>query len=675
MVRTFLFSVSLCVLASASGLAMANEAAKGPERLVNFRLTDQHDRSHELYRAVDAKAVVLYIHGNGCPIVRQSVPKLERIREEFEEKGVRFFMLNANPHDERAEIREEAEEFGINMPILHDAGQTIVAGLQCSRTAEVIVADPAQDWKIIYRGAVDDRFDYGAQREEAEHDWLRDALQAHLAGEPIEHAQTHVKGCLINYMIPEEISYARDVAPIIAEKCATCHASGGLGPFSMNTHRRIQGWAPMMAETIRTGRMPPWHADEAYRDFHDNRGLTAREERILLTWLDQGAEKAEDEEDPLRRPGARGEQAWGLGEPDLLLELPVKQELPAEGIVEYRYVYVESGLTENKWVRGLEVRPSNAAVVHHALIFIIYPPEYRHMQPNARSGLSGYFAAFLPGAPIKPHPEGVGQFVPAGSTFVFQMHYNTTGREESDQTQMALYFYDEQPESELQIRAAFETEFAIPPHAADHPISAEYTFRQDAVVWALSPHMHYRGSRARFAAAFPDGSSETLLNIPFYEFDWQPLYWFKEPVQMPAESKILVEGAFDNSRFNPKNPNPDQMVRFGEQSFEEMFIGYIACSVPINPERYQPREVEEGEGIEGTRLDEETLIGTRWRVFRNIDLEFQPDGKLAINEGAIRGTWSLQGTQLDVKSPFRSASFGVVGNEIFVNGRPLTRLE
>jgi len=673
MVRKFICTLALACLTGAAYAAETEAFTEGPERLVNFRLTDQHDRSWEIYREVDAKAVVLYVQGNGCPIVRLSIPKLEDIKEQYEPKGVRFFMLNANPHDERHEIREEAEEFGISMPILHDAGQTIVAGLGCRRTAEVFVVDPAQDWKIVYRGAVDDRFDYGAQRDEAEHDWLIDALDAHLAGETVETARTHVKGCLINYMIPEEISYARDVAPIIAEKCATCHASGGLGPFSMNTHRRVQGWAPMMAETIRTGRMPPWHADPAYGELQNDRGLTAQEESVLLTWLDKGALKADDEEDPLRQRGQGGEIEWALGEPDLVLQLPTEQRLPAQGIVEYQYVYVESGLTEDKWVRALEVRPSEPAVVHHALIFIIYPKEYRHMQPNARSGLSGYFAAFLPGAPIQPHPEGSGQFVPAGSTFVFQMHYNTIGREAADQTEMALYFHDTPPAKELQIRAAFETDFSIPPHAADHPIEASYTFRRSAEIWGLSPHMHYRGSRAKFAVEFPDGRSETLLNIPFYEFDWQPLYWFKEPLHLPAEGTIHVEGAFDNSRFNPKNPNPDSVVRFGEQSFEEMFIGYIACAVEADPERYRPREVEEGEG-DGIRLNEETLIGTKWRVFQNIELEFKPDGELAINDGMIRGSWSLEGNQLDVKSPFRSASFGVVGSELFVNGRPITRL-
>src|SRR5690606_13420608 len=205
---------------------------------------------------------------------------------------------------------------------------------------------------------------------------------------------------------------------------------------------------------------------------------------------------------------------------------------------DYRYRYVPSGLTENRWVRAVEVKAGNPAVVHHALIFIMYPKEYRHIQPQHRGGLNGYFASFLPGAEIHPYPDGSAQWVPAGSFFVFQMHYTATGKPETDQTRMALYFTDEPPAQEFRMGAANTTDFMIPAYSADAPTAAEDTFPSDATLWAASPHMHFRGSRFRFELRPADGEPSTLLSVPRFDFNWQPLYHFAEPVPIPAGTTI-----------------------------------------------------------------------------------------------------------------------------------------
>lgn len=661
------------ILAGALGVLTAWQAlALGAEdlgRIENFRLIDQHDVSHELYRLDEAAAVVLYVHGNGCPIVRQSYGLLNEIRDDYAEQGVAFLMINPNTQDTRAEVREELEEFGASaFTVLLDQAQTVTQGLGVERMAEVLLIDPKNDWRIVYRGAVDDRFEYGATRPAPEHTWLRDALDAHLAGKPIGTPRAPVKGCRIHYLIPEEISFARDVAPIIAEKCMTCHVSGGIGPFRLDSHRRVRGWGEMIRETVLTRRMPPWHADPHYEVFSNNIGLSPEEERILLTWIARGAELG-DEADPLPDLAPLKDE-WALGEPDVVVQLPEEQHLPATGIVDYRYIYVPVELTEDRWVRALDVRPTNLAVVHHALIFIVYPPEFRHIQPDMRSGLGGYFAAYLPGGEVQPFPDGSGQFVPKGSTFIFQMHYSTTGKEETDQTRMGLYFHDETPEKEFRIRAANFNDFRIPPNVQDHPARATYNFRHEADLWGASPHMHFRGGRFRYDAHFPDGEVRTLLNVPFYEFDWQPLYMLAEPVPIPAETRVVCDGAFDNSRYNPRNPNPNAMVFFGEQSHEEMFIGYLAMTLPMDPERFLPREVS----ADAPALTRETLIGSKWYVTRNIMLRFDEDGSVWGND-YLRGDWELRDNVITITSRTFNLELLMQGPDLVFRGRALRRAE
>ncbi len=639
------FSIlTLLILGVLMLLQPAGATLPEPTHAANFRLNDHQDRSHELYRLRDHEAVVLFTHGIACPIVRLNVTRLNALQEAYADKDVAFLMLNANPQDSRADIREEAEDFDIRMPILKDESQMVSRGLGIERTAEALLLAPGDNWRIVYRGPIDDRLDYGAQRPEANEEWLKEALDAHLAGEAIDVDRVAPRGCLITYETPDDIDYVRDIVPILQNKCLSCHAPGGAAPFALNGHQRIQGWSAMIREVIQTRRMPPWHADPDYGEFRHDRGLSATEETTLLHWLDEGAPWDGEEPDPLRETPRIEESDWLLGAPDLEVQLPELQELDAEGIFAYRYFHVPSGLEEDRWVRAIDVKPTNQAVVHHALIFVLYPLEYQHVQPDMQGGLDGYFAAYVPGSPVEPFPEDMGMFLPAGSVFVFQMHYNATGRPETDQTQMGLYFHDKAPAKSLHIRGAAETSLNIPPHSQDHEVTAQFTFDQDVQLLGLSPHMHYRGSRFRFTLDRPDAAPNTLLNVPFYEFDWQPLYTFEEPLGVPAGSVMHCVGAFDNSIYNPRNPDPDSTVRFGEQSFDEMFIGYIQYAQDIDSASFAPK-IPEALNAALAQLDPPYTVdvpadlpGTHWQLRDNL-LSFEADGGLLLN-GAGRGNWT-----------------------------------
>ncbi|MBI2422068.1 MAG: redoxin family protein [Candidatus Hydrogenedentes bacterium] len=644
---------------------------KNPKYLENFRLTTQNGESWSLAHQGDAAAVVLYVYGVGCPIVRQSIPELNRIQEEFGPKNVIFAMISANAQDTREDIRKDAAEFGVTAPILVDESQEIVRSWGTERTAEVLVLDPKDKFRVLYQGPVDDRFDYGAQRETAEHAWLRDALTAHLAGQPVTNTGGQTKGCLINYLAPAEVSYSKDIAPILEAKCVSCHVGGGIAPFAMSSYKKVKGWSGMIGETIKTRRMPPWHPDRTVGKFLHDRALSPEQEALVLRWVAQGAPRGEGD-DPLELRAAAPLAKWDLGEPDLVVELPEEQQIAATGTADYRYLFVPSGLTEDKWVKAVQVAPSNTAVLHHALIFVMYPPEYEHIQPDPKSGLNGFFASFLPGAPVVPYPAEAGQFLPAGSSFVFQMHYNATGKAETDRTQMGLYFYDEKPKRALMIRAAAETEFAIPPNTAKMDAEAGYRFKREVTLVGMAPHMHYRGSHFKFAAKFPEGQEIPILNIPFYEFDWQPMYFLEEPMTLPAGTEIHCDGGFDNSRFNPRNPDPSDWVYFGEQSWEEMFIGYLAYAVDRDDAYFTPQKREViGDGLP---MSAEKLPGTEWRIMQRITIRFEPEGKLIVNN-EMEGTWRVDGKTVHLDTDFRDVDLIMEGPELIIEGRRLERLK
>lgn len=559
----------------------AGKAPAVPFKVPDFRLLDHTGASHQLSRYADAQAVVLVYGGNGCPIVRQSVPALNALRDTYTPRGVLFAMVNANSQDGREDILREAEEFAINMPILLDTGQSLTRVFGVDRTATALVILP-ETREVVFRGAINDRFGYGTAKPEASHHWLRDAIEAVLAGRIPNPAETDARGCVITLeTVPEptEISYARDIAPIIQNRCVTCHSEGSIGPFAFNRHKTVQGWRGMMREVILTKRMPPWHADPVYGEFANDAALTPDEERTLLAWLDAGAPRG-DGPDPLTRTPPPAEE-WPLGEPDIVVPLPREIRIPAEGNVEYLYIPVDSGLTEDVWVRAATVVPGNRRVLHHCLVFVKYPNELVVEQPEYRGGLDGYFAGYVPGAEYAPYPEGTGKFIPKGARLVFQLHYTPTGRPETDNTKLGLYLHASKPVVELQTRAAYNDNFVIPPGALNHEVIATFRIRKDKLLWALSPHMHWRGSRFVYEAHLPDGRTETLLSVPNYDFNWQTQYRLREPRLLPAGTQIVCTAGFDNSARNPANPDPGQRVRFGEQTWDEMCIGYMDLSDPL----------------------------------------------------------------------------------------------
>lgn len=545
-------------------------------RVDDFGLYDHRGGFHTLYYHRDAAAIVLFVQGNGCPIARNALTALRDVQDAYAPRGVRFFMINANLQDDRAGIAAEAEAFGIDLPILVDESQLVAESLGLHRTAEALVIDPST-WRTIYRGPIDDRLNYEGQRAEASEHYLADALEAQLTGQPIETPVRMARGCLIALPGRDQdhtrISYAADVAPILQQKCQHCHQPGGIGPWAMAGYDVVRGWAPMMREVLRTRRMPPWHADPHVGTFSNDLSLTQAERQTLVHWIEAGAPRG-DGEDPLAA-SLTETSGWILGTPDHVIQLQ-PQDVPATGVLDYRYEEVELPMERDVWVKAVEVQPDNRAVLHHLLVSVTYPDGTEAPLERRNRWLDGIFVAYAPGAEAEVFPEGTGRFLPAGSKLLFQLHYTTTGRPEVDASKLGLHFADEPPAREFMVVGPFNPRIEIPPQEAAYRASAEQVFEREATLYGLFPHMHFRGKSMRFTAAYPDGTAETLLSVPNYNFNWQRFYVLEEPKVLPAGTRVAVDAVFDNSPQNPYNPAPQDTVRWGDQSFDEMLIGYLS---------------------------------------------------------------------------------------------------
>ncbi|MFT5287041.1 MAG: hypothetical protein ACI8TQ_003216 [Planctomycetota bacterium] len=546
----------------------------------NFALIDHTGKQHELYRQDDARAVVLISYAVACPILRWSLPDVEELGKKYGEQGVRFFYIDGSPQDDRDSIAKDAQDFGVSVPILHDDAQTVLPNLGVTRTADAFVID-TRNWKVTYRGQINDRSTYGGQSGKSEHDYLDDALASFLKGEQPAVERTNTEGCLILFDHKTDDpapDYVTEVAPILIDRCVSCHADNGIAPWAMNSWKRVRGWSPMMRETVMTKRMPPWHADPHYGRYTNERGLTPEESGKLVRWIEAGAPRGEGE-DPLPAASAAVTEAltsteWPLGKPDYVLQAK-EQKLPATGVVKYRYDRADLDIKEDMWVRGVDLRPSNYQVLHHSVILVKYPEHLREEQPEYLQGVGSYFALYIPGMRSQMFPEGTGKLIPAGSHVIFQFHYTTTGKPEVDRPELALYFMKEPPKIQFEATSAIKWDFKIPPGEANYFAKAGKVFERDIMLVDLIPHMHYRGRNIRYEAHLPDGTHQMLLSVPAYDFNWQTAYHLEPARYLPAGTIVECTGWYDNSDRNPFNPDPTQEVIWGPESTDEMFIGYM----------------------------------------------------------------------------------------------------
>jgi hypothetical protein len=337
------------------------------------------------------------------------------------------------------------------------------------------------------------------------------------------------------------------------------------------TYDDVSAWSAMIREVVSEKRMPPWHADEQHHGkFTNERALSKEDYVTLLKWIDSGCPKGDDRDMPTPRQFADN---WYIGKPDAVIFMPKEFEVPATAPkrgVPYQYFMVKTNFDEDKWIQAAECKPGNRAVVHHIIAFVM------EGKGDVGDGLGrGMLAAYAPGDIGSAFPLGAAKKLPKGATIYFQVHYTPNGVACTDRSSVGLIFAKEPPKVEVQARAINNQKFVIPPGAANHEVRSESTLKKDTIVYSLLPHMHLRGKDFKFDVVYPDGKMETILYVPRYDFGWQATYRFKEPLRLPQGATIYCQAHFDNSANNPWNPDPTASVRWGEQTWEEMMIGFF----------------------------------------------------------------------------------------------------
>ena len=540
------------------------------------------------------RLLVVAFVGTECPLAELYAERLSELAAGYGPRGVAFVALASNRRESAEAISRFAEVHRIPFPILADRDGVVAARLGATRTPSVVVLDERR--AIRYRGRIDDQYTRDARRAEPSSRDLAGALEALLAHRPIDQPETPAIGCPIDrpetaaesvaLAAASPYTYGLDVAPILKRRCVVCHSKGQIAPFALTTYRQAKGWAGAIAEAAVERRMPPWHADPAYGTFANDAHLSEGEIGILAGWARGGCRKGEPLE-PLKP--ARPAGSWSIPGPDLVVAIPRPFLVPAEGIVDYQEFEVDPGFREDRWITAAEIQPGNRAVVHHCTVFLKSP---RASGPEFTPGALGSFclAATAPGTPPMVLPPGMAKRVPAGWRLVFVIHYTTTGTAQSDQTRLGLTFArPEHVRREVATRLLYDPDLTIPPHAADYRVEQSWQAPSDLLLLAMFPHMHLRGKSFRYEAAYPDGTRETLLFVPRYDFNWQHRYALATPKRIPAGTTLRCIAHYDNSAANPANPDPSATVHVGKQSTDEMFNGYFDIALADqDPRRSTP---------------------------------------------------------------------------------------
>ncbi len=422
----------------------------------------------------------------------------------------------------------------------------------------------------------------------------------------------------------EDVTFHRDVLPVLQKNCQTCHRPGEAAPMSFLTYKETRPWARAIREAIALGKMPPWGAESGVgKKFRNDRRLEEAEIEILKAWADQGAPAGAAADAPRLLEFVEG---WIMGEPDKVWRLPEAYQVPASGTIEYTYFIIPNAFPEDTWVEAAEVRPEARSVVHHIIAYARPPestwlegyeprrffvPEDRKKKEQRPPNLSPsqwrrWVAGYAPGVRPARYGSGLAKLIPAGSDLIFELHYTADGTEVRDRSSVGIRIAEQPPERRLVGGAVVNGGFKIPPNASNHRVDASVEFKKDVTLLALTPHMHLRGKSFEFRVIYPTGESEILARVPNYDFNWQITYELEKPIPLPKGTKIECTAHFDNSPNNPHNPDPSVEVGWGDQSWEEMMIGFftLAADMDHDPDKlYKGLKKEEKQESTGDGSD------------------------------------------------------------------------
>ncbi len=368
-------------------------------------------------------------------------------------------------------------------------------------------------------------------------------------------------------------TFTKDVAPIFYKNCVECHRPTMFAPMSLLSYDAARPWLRSIKQRVSARTMPPWGSDQPHGVFRNDPRLTDQEVATIVAWIDGGAPKGEDKDLPTAPSFVDG---WTIGKPDAIYTMTEDFTIPATGTIEYQYLRIPVNLPEDRWIQAIEIKPGARAQVHHVLAYT--QPTGEPIRPGGALGPTN-IGGVTPNKPGVTFDPGVARLIHGHQDIILQMHYTTNGKETTDRTQVGIIFAKEPPKKLAAGGMALNPRFVIPAGDGNAEVRATTPIQQDTLLTNLTPHMHMRGKDMTYIAHYPDGTDETLLSVPRYDFNWQITYQLATPKLLPKGTKVEVIAHYDNSTGNKFNPDPTKDVRWGDQTWEEMMIGFWGTEI------------------------------------------------------------------------------------------------
>ncbi|HLY20120.1 MAG TPA: redoxin family protein [Bryobacteraceae bacterium] len=550
-----------------------------------FSLRDVDGSAHSAGEWAQARAVVLFFVTTDCPLCNGYAPEMNRIDEAYTARGVRFYAVQGDTTIADDEVRRHARDFAYRFPVLLDPQQILARHSGASVTPEAVVL--GNDGAVLYLGRIDNRVeDFGKTRVQATEFDLREALDAILAGRPVPHPRTRALGCAITTGAPP--TFNKDIAPILYQNCATCHRPGEVAPFSLLTYRDAAKRADQIAAITSQRVMPPWKAEPGYGSFANERRLSTQQIALIRDWAKSGAPEGDARDKPAPPVFPEG---WEAGQPDQVLTIPKKFEVAADGPDQYRCFVMPLDLDRDVFLSGIEFRPGSRRVVHHALVYADTTGAARKLAAGSPDGgypcfggpkfpPVGLLGGWAPGASPPADSAALSQPLLKGTDVVVQIHYHPSGKPEEDQSALGLHYSAPPTKGRAGIILS-SRRIDIPAGDPHYVVKTSVTVPRDVDLFGITPHAHYLGKDMKVTAFLPDGSSQPLIWIKDWDFNWQGQYRYKEPVHIPKDTRIELEYVYDNSEHNPHNPShPPIRVSWGEETLNEMAVLFLGVVLP-----------------------------------------------------------------------------------------------
>lgn len=580
----------LCHLTLFAALAQASDAPPADaahQQLMGMRVVDLNGRLHQLAERPELKATVFIFLSTECPICIEYVPELNRLVESYADKPVELFGVISDPVQTRSKAADFIKAFKLQMPVFLDTSGQFADAFHPTHVPECVVV--AADGRLAYRGRINDQYaEVGKKRPQATTHDLRSALDALLAGEQPAVASTTPVGCRFERRpLTEggdaEVTFTRHIAPILYANCTQCHRPGEIAPFSLVSYEDAAKRAEFIQDVTASRLMPPWRATQGYGHFLGERHLSEIDRTLIAKWVDQHAPRGDAADMP---PLPEFPVDWQLGKPDLVLEAPHSVHVPADGPDVFHHFVIPDAFAEEKMISAIEFRPGNPKVVHHAVLLVDRSGLAREL--DAKSPEPGYvttggagiaLAAMLsvwaPGVTPRHLPDGIAIVAPKKADVVVQLHLHPSGRAEDDRSKVGIYFAKKPVTQPIMSRPLVfgPINVDIPAGATDHRMTATMQLPTEVTLTGVLPHMHLIGKEMKVTATLPDGSTEPLVWIKDWNFNWQDVYLFRKPIVLPKGSKIEISARYDNSSDNPFNPSsPPQRMLFGMETTDEMCL-------------------------------------------------------------------------------------------------------